>query len=251
MRSILLLFLLLFLFVSSAFCWDETKYDTVIVRWENGNLKEYYTRAWHTGNEAGFKPHGQYKSWYENGQLKENGCYRWNRKIGTWIDWDENGNRMKEVSYIDGGYDPRRGEYSTINGQYIEWYPDNTVKTIGYYQDGLKCGLWINKIEGDDLNNPDLLMNSVDYYYRDTLLVKLEGKQGDGLNDSPVYYNADMDQWIEWKRRNTSNWLANYLDFYVGKKIEGKKNGKWLHLDSRGEIVDINIYKDDQEVIVK
>jgi hypothetical protein len=251
MRTVIFLILLFVLISSTAFAWFETLYDTVEVRWGNGNLKEYYTRAWFTGNDDGFHPNGQYRSWYENGQLKENGFYRWNRKIGTWIKWDEKGNRQEEISYIDGGYDSKRGDYSTINGQYIEWYPNNTVKTIGHYRDDLKCGLWINKIASDDPNNPNLLIESVDYCFRDTLLVNLEGKQGEWLNDTTVFYNAAMDLWVEWKRNNYGDWLGVYTDFYVGKKIDGKKNGKWLHLDSRGEIVDINIYKDDQEVVIK
>jgi antitoxin component YwqK of YwqJK toxin-antitoxin module len=251
MRAIIYFILLFILISSTAFAWWETRYDTVEVRWGNGNLKEYYTRAWFTGHEDGYKPHGQYKSWYENGQLKEDGCYRWNRKIGTWIKWDENGSRQEEISYCDGGYDPMRGNFSTINGQYIEWYPGNIIKTIGYFKNDLKYGLWINKIASDDPNNPDLLIKSVDYYYKDTLLVKLEGHQGERLNDTAVFYNAEMDLWTEWKRNNYADWLGVYTDFYIGKKIDGKKNGKWLHLDSCGETVDMVFYRDDREVLIK
>ncbi|MCX6830134.1 MAG: hypothetical protein NT002_12790 [candidate division Zixibacteria bacterium] len=251
MRTMRIISFLIVLSSSTVFAWEATKYDTVEVRWENGNLREYYTRACFEGYGDTFQPHGQYKSWFENGQLKENGTYRWNRRIGTWIKWDENGNRREETTYIDNAIELPDNFYSALNGQYIEWYPDNTVKTIGYYKYNSKYGLWIIKRQGDDRNNPNLMIDSVDYYYRDTLLVRLEKRDGEWLHSTNEYYNAEMDLWIEWKRTHNNDWLRYYTDFYIGRKVNDKRDGKWLHLDPRGEIVDVMIYRDGQEVSIK
>jgi hypothetical protein len=95
------------------------------------------------------------------------------------------------------------------------------------------------------------MINSIDYYYRDTIIVKLEGKDGDWIHNSTEYFNAELNLWIEWKRQNTVNWLGNYTDFYIGKKVNDNRDGKWLHLDPHGEIVDVVFYRDGQEVSIK
>jgi len=221
------------LIASSACATDEVLYDTVDVRWPNGNSKEYYTRCRHTGFEDDFHPHGQYSAFYESGPLREQGNYQWNIKTGAWMKWDENGNRSEDLNYFNGAK----------TGLYIEWHVDKSIKTFGYYNNNEKNGLWIHRKLGGDLNHPEMSIDSVKYYHNDTLLVVLEGNQGKWLHPSYTFYNSEYDLWIKWKRRTGANSLVNYSYFFIGKKVDGKKQGKWIKRAANGEIIEIVYYK--------
>lgn len=240
-KKFLLSIICLTLLSSSASAYFEVLYDTVEVKWPNGNIKEYYTRYWFTANEKGFQPHGLYSTYYENGQLNEQGHYQWNVKIGTWTRWDENGNRLEDIDYFDG----------LKSGQYVEWYADNTFKIFGYYNNDRKNGLWVYHKPAIDLNNPDLYIDSVLFYRNDTLMVALEGNQGEWRHPNPWYYNGDYDLWIEWKRHNAIDILTNYEYFYIGKKADGIKYGQWIKLAPNAEIISIDYFKDGEMVKVE
>ncbi|MFH2035069.1 MAG: hypothetical protein ABIJ45_01600, partial [Candidatus Zixiibacteriota bacterium] len=234
-KLLIQLFLLFSIVLSqSALGWWETKYDTVKTNWPNGNLKEYYTRAWLTGNERGLQPHGQYNSYYESGNLKETGKFEWDKRIGVWIKMYDSQFRMEEGHYID---DVRHGVYR-------EWHANNTLKTLGHYNMGKKHGLWVLHKPETDLANPDLLIDSIYFCYNGEFLVALEKNNGWPINESKVYYNQNLDLWAEWERTNSLDWLKNYKWFDIGKKKNGEKDGKWERLNHRGEIIDIKYYKD-------
>ncbi|MCP4706676.1 MAG: hypothetical protein GY865_18915 [candidate division Zixibacteria bacterium] len=241
MIKILLLVFCCVLMASSAFSWAETLYDTVEVKWSNGNLKEYYTRYWFTGNENGFWPDGQYSSFYENGQLQEQGNYIRNIKNGVWIKWDAKGNRIEELNYFNG----------KKTGTYIKRHPECTINIYGYYKDDYKNGYWIFQQHTYDDYNPQLKIDSVLYYQNDTLLVVLEGYQGEWLHENPEFYNSDYDIWIEWKRHNGMDYLSNYLWFEIGKKTGSKKSGQWIKHSPNGEIIEINYYKNGELITIE
>ncbi len=233
-RLIMTIIILSLSFSQSVCAWWETKYDTVETYWDNGNLKEYYTRAWFTGNESGLKPHGQYNSWYESGNLKEQGKYEWNKRIGVWIKRYDNNYRMEETYYID----------DLMHGPYQQWHTNNTLKTLGHYKDGKKHGLWVLHKSGTDMSNTNLLIDSIYFCYEDHHLVALEKMNGWPIYDNKVYYNEKLDIWVEWERTNSWDWLENYKWFDIGKKENNKKVGRWERLNHRGEIIDIKYYKD-------
>jgi antitoxin component YwqK of YwqJK toxin-antitoxin module len=233
MKSVLNYILLLLLVANVSMAWDETRYDTVSTTWPNGNQKEFSTRYWHMGNEKGFQPHGQYSQWYENGRMKEDGRYNWSTKIGSWIKWSDDGGRTEEAVLING----------ERHGMYIQWHSERNIKTIGHYKYGQMHGLWTFRKPGDDLNNSFLYTDSVQFYYEGALLVELEGYTGKFIHEENSFYNDELQIWIEWKRLNSIDWLNNYLWFDLGNKIDGKKDGKWIRLNHRGEILEINYFK--------
>ncbi len=232
MKTILFSFFIAMLAVGGASAWYDTKYDTVVTTWPDGKPKEYYTRMCYEGSGLDFLPHGQYSSWYENGQLKNQGHYDWERKYGTWIKWYDDGCRMEEITYI----------YGLRDGRCIKWHADGTLRLIGHFAADLKHGLWAEKRQGEDVGNPWLLFLYVEFYYHGDLLVKLEGEQGRFLQDKNAHYNEELDLWVEWKRDNKSDHLKNYLWFDIGKKINGEKVGIWVRLDAQGNIIKIINY---------
>lgn len=221
---ILVVLVVSFLFHGTASGWYPTDYDTVSVTYPDGQLKEYYTRAWYLGNEKGFHPHGLYTSWYETGQLKEQGNYDWNKKIGPWIEWNEEGTRIVEANYWDG----------KLHGMYIERYPDNTLKVLVNYKNGKKYGLWVERKQGEDIDNPDLFIEFERLYFDDRILmIKYENSKF--VASVPEYYNKELNLFVEW------SFNSPYYSF--GARVDGNKDGKWLKIDRMGNILKTEIWE--------
>ena len=54
--------------------------------------------------------HGLFRTWYENGQLKEEGNFKDNKTDGLWKEYTENGQLKKEINYKDGKLDESKTE---------------------------------------------------------------------------------------------------------------------------------------------
>lgn len=241
MKTTLISITLLLFTTNISMAWDRTLYDTVETKWSNGNQKEFITRYWHTGNEKGFRPHGQYSTWYENGHQNEDNYYNCNAGIGTWVKWSENGGRIEEAAMFEG----------KRHGMYIQWHSDRSIKTLGYYKYGQKHGLWTYRLSGDDGNNPNLHTDSIQLYYGDKLAVKLERQRGEEIHEGKTFFNDELDIWIEWGKHNSIAWMRNYTWFELGQKIDGKRNGKWIKLDQHGMILEINYFKEGEQILLE
>jgi antitoxin component YwqK of YwqJK toxin-antitoxin module len=77
---------------------------------------------------SGIKGEGEYKQWYNNGQLVIHCFYKNNELEGEYKIWYENGQLFKHCFYRD----------SKLEGEYKEW--DNNGKLIehSYYENGVK-----------------------------------------------------------------------------------------------------------------
>ena len=78
------------------------------------------------------------------------------KKDGKWIDWYENGQKKKEVSWKDGNYDGKRTEWyengqkkyqgtykdDKQNGLSTDWYENGQKKYEGTSKDGKQDGLF-------------------------------------------------------------------------------------------------------------
>lgn len=60
-------------------------------------------------------------------------------KIRIYAERDYYWYSANQVHYTQGGYGGR-----LLNGAYVEYYPDNSLKVYGYYKNGLKSGPWKN-----------------------------------------------------------------------------------------------------------
>ena len=238
MRSTLICILLLLLVPDVSMAWDDTLYDTVDTKWSDGKQKEFITRYWFTGNEKGYRPHGQYSTWHENGRLKEDSYYDRNTPVGALIKWSEDGGRTEEAVLIDG----------KRHGMYIEWHSDRNIKILGHYKYGRRHGLWTFRRSGGDMNNFLCYIDSIHFYYEDTLAVRLERPCGVGTSQEKTYYNDELQMWVEWEKHNSIDWMNNYLWFDLGLKIEGQKVGKWVRLNHGGEIIDIDYFSNGESV---
>ena len=233
-KRIVLYILALMTLSPLSYGWFETKYDTVVVRWDNGNLKEQYTRFSYLGNEKGFSPHGQYRSFYQNGALQQEGFYQWNKKFGAWITWDSLGNRLSEVTYCA----------DKKQGLYIGWGYYNLIHVAGYFLQDRPRGLWYYRSRGYDLNNPQFGLDSVVFLVDDSTRVQLAGTDGKPTYQSSQVYLNEGRRMFTWDKNISSNWFSNSLRFYVGTVTDSVKNGFWLQLSRNGAVVDTMDYID-------
>lgn len=82
---------------------SKGKWDFKNVRkkyYSNGNLKEI--KRYYNTQKNGLKLDGDYSCWNENGQIRFQGQYKDNKKVGKWTYWKEKGKIEKEEYYIKG-----------------------------------------------------------------------------------------------------------------------------------------------------
>jgi hypothetical protein len=220
-------------FASGVNAWWQIDYDTVQTTWPGGNLKEWYMRASDSGDERGFVKHGQYRSWHENGQLAEEGRFEWGAQDGVWITWAENGQRLAEATY-------RRG---VLHGRSISWHGDDSEAEMLYYNDGKLHGLCTWFKPGESPYNPGAnMVRQVFYLYGEECLDFCLGKTYGPCCPENAFYIKPLELWIE-----TS---LGCTEFNVGRKIAGKKHGKWVLYSSDGSIIEENLYRNDTLVTV-
>jgi len=99
---------------------------------------------------------GDWKAWYDNGQLKREGTYTDGKEEGPFNWYYEDGKKSKEGSYHDGiqtgiwswyhenGQLMQQGELKgdTSEGEWKEWYEDGKPKMVGAFRNGEKQGPW-------------------------------------------------------------------------------------------------------------
>ena len=218
---------------TSVLAWWDNVVDTVETRWANGQLKEQYVQITYGGNEKTQKT-GLYRSWHSNGQIQKEGYYNCDAKMNTWIRWDSAGTRIEEITYVNG----------KKHGREIEWYPDQMVKKLLRYRNGNLHGKCIWYVPGYSwntlINNPPIPIEAERFYVDGTLLVTIKE---DGHSKQPCgvpepYYSAEHDLWIEWNN--------GCSDFYVGRQVEGRKQGKWVLWMSHGEKQRVDFYQNGE-----
>jgi len=120
----------------------QDAYPSGVVKWEGMFLHETYTAKdkdnwWETkpvSYEKTGKPerHGQFTSWYENGQKKFEGIFEHEVRSGEFSWWHENTQRAVQGSFKN---DERHGQWS--------WWHENGQKAIhGQYDNGKLDGKW-------------------------------------------------------------------------------------------------------------
>lgn len=82
---------------------------------------------------------GEYKGYYQNGNLRIEGTYKNDLKNGLWKEFNEQGNLINEYSIING----------ELEGKFTTYHPEGKIKSSSIYKNGLLHG------------------ESLDYFYED------------------------------------------------------------------------------------
>ncbi len=94
---------------------------------------------------------GQFRSQYENGQLKDERNWKDGKPDGLWKDWHENGQLKMECDYKDGS---RQGIYKA-------WYEDGQIKEEKTYVNGEADGLYRQWYKNGQLSQECTLISEV------------------------------------------------------------------------------------------
>lgn len=122
MKSILLSFFVLFTCINN--CFSQTTY------YNSGKVKE-----------VGNKQNGEFKSYYENGNLSSQGTYENGEKYGIWTIYYSNGN-VKEKGFLDGE--------SKVD-RWCSYYENGSIKDSGFYLGNKPIGFWYYFYENGNL----------------------------------------------------------------------------------------------------
>lgn len=102
---------------------------------------------------------GVWKTWYENGRLKDSGAFKNNHMTGEWRLWNDSGQLtgiyhytdLNEITSVARGTmsDERRPSIFTgdtivgrMHGTATTFYPDGKLKASGSYKSNSKDGMW-------------------------------------------------------------------------------------------------------------
>ncbi|AEM70740.1 MORN variant repeat-containing protein [Allomuricauda ruestringensis DSM 13258] len=192
--------------------WDGGKITGKIGKWyyyyDNGKTKEiaHYKSVSYTSGRVRSHLWGPYRSWYENGQLREQGTYKEevtlllgtgynednNKKTGVWKEYYENGQLKLKEGHGD---------------QYVyeAYYKSGQLKAIKEYV----------KV------NRKILLRELRTYYED----------GD-LKSTKKYSLLSDSNKASWEAYHSNGQLKE-----EGKYKYGDKHGKWSYYDQNGNLI--------------
>ena len=93
---------------------------------DNGALRSVSCRL------ADGSKHGEYEEWAANGTVVARGSFDKDKRVGDWKTWYDNGERKEECAY-------KRGER---HGECSEWHSTGKQKSISEWNDGRRDGPW-------------------------------------------------------------------------------------------------------------
>ena len=167
---------------------------------------------------------------------KENQSIPINGRDGLWEFWDEEGNNISKISYVNG----------KRNGDAIFWYKNGKKEINGMYQDGMMNGLWTfyykngkEKARGSYINgNGEDLVNDWD--------VPLNGK--DGIWE--FWMENGKEKYFRSFKNNRLN--GKYINWYMNGKKEletfyknDSLNGSYTKWYDNGKKLEETFYKND------
>ncbi|MFA7326883.1 MAG: hypothetical protein WC121_09480 [Candidatus Kapaibacterium sp.] len=190
---------------------------------------------------------GLYKTYYENGQLKQVGKVKSGERVDEWKIYHSNGEIFELASIVDNKYIIKEAFYRNGNpmivngnGDYLVFYDttDNIIEK-GTYKNGLKHGLWKS-------------------FYAENGQVQHEFNLNEGVEDGAYYNYSDSGVIITEgtfvKGKKSGSWIWYYENGAMSSIVEykeGKKVGKQIFYSELGYEAKEEVYKDGELVSEK
>lgn len=147
--------------------------------------------------------HGTCRQWSPSGTLL--GSYDMDHGTGTYTEWHDNGVKSFEMEQRNG---------SSV-GFYRTFFDNGQLSMQGEYKDGSPIGEWLS-------------------YQADGSIARKDIYTSDG-QESIEYERGKMKKYIGWSRKS---------EFRVeGEFVDDQRHGTWAHLDSWGDVRQVDIYK--------
>lgn len=204
---------------------------------EKGNLKtiKKFVNDVEEVIESQMRPLQMQHEYYPNGRIKREASFRNGRREGTWREFDEEGNVIHSQVYQNGrlvqsGVMDTDG---TRRGEWVELYPDSTLRAKGLYINGKRSGLWQYYYPGEVLEQEGSYKNGLldgtwTWYFEDGKIQRQED----------FFENQPEGKYVEYDE--TGAVIAS------GAYFEGMKTGTWK--EQSGEVVSEGEYRNDKQV---
>lgn len=204
---------------------------------EKGNLKKIvkYVNDVEQVVENETQPLHMQHEYYPNGRVKREASFRGGKREGTWREFDENGNVISSQVYQNGrlvqsGVMDTDG---TRRGEWVELYPDSTLRAKGLFINGKRSGKWLFYYPGEMVEQVGNYKNGKfegtwTWYFPNGKIQKQE----DFFDGEPEGKYVEYDE--------DGNLVAS------GSYFEGMKSGKWHEVT--GEVVSEGEYRNDRQV---
>lgn len=201
------------------------------------------------GIDDGDQQEGDWKEFYENGDLKSEGKYVGGVKVGEWKYLFRDGKKFEVGKYDTKGKQTGKWDWyyedgklrresnffkGQEDGDFMEYNDSGTVITQGQYTDGMKEGKWIYQLGNyksvgkylDDMED-----STWTEYYNDNGKVRFTGKYSQGRPDGVhTWYYEDGKVEVE------------------GKYTLGLMEDKWKYYSEDGSLFLTITYRDDVEI---
>jgi antitoxin component YwqK of YwqJK toxin-antitoxin module len=195
---------------------------------------------------------GNFKDYYYNGQIKEDGYYADGKKNGTWTYWYENGNmEWKEI------YDYGKLKRST------GWHANGIKSEEGNFQDNLPFGKWVwwhdnaqKYVQGNFKINKVRDGVWPSWYQNGNKKEKIQYKDNILHGLCTLWYdNEDNTKKLEGeskKGKKDGTWTIWYQNGKISEKgsfKNGIKVGSWIYYNEDGSTNYLEDYLDDGTII--
>lgn len=233
--------------------WKEF-YDNFELKWEqyykHGMRDGYYKEYDEKGNlrkitkyvndveqvvEHETQPLQMQHEYYPNGRVRREASFRGGKREGTWREFDEEGNVISSQIYQNGrmvqsGVMDTDG---TRRGEWVELYPDSTLRAKGIFINGKRSGEWLFYYPGEVVEQQGHYKNGLfdgtwTWYYPNGKIQRQE----DFLDGVPEGKYVEYDE--------SGNTIV------TGSYFDGMKSGKWR--EQSGDVVSEGEYRNGHQV---
>lgn len=199
-----------------------------------------------------------YKEYYDNGKVKLVGGLNKGKKSGIFREYTRDGELKRAYIYKK---DTLLSEGMLLSGgiftdEWINYYPDGTIKAKGSFVNGLKDGKWVfyypdGKKEQEGKFKENILYGPWVWYYQNGQIKKTENFNRKGLLEGElVEYDSlgnELSKGEYYNGVQEGDWFYQVGDFKeVGSFIGGAKDGLWIHYYQNGKIAFKGNYSDGE-----
>ncbi|MBJ2175222.1 hypothetical protein JBL43_13295 [Aureibaculum sp. A20] len=237
--------------------------------WDNGNVKTTIIL-----DDNGEKT-GTYKTFYENGELKEYGSYENGKKIGTWKEYYYDGTTKKVTRYysgiiyrneiyydngrlmVSGGFDDNGKKDGPWKQQYDNWQE----KLEGNYSHGKKHGQWNYYTESGQLfkienYKEDVRISKWENNDENSNTVVREDAVIDASNQIEQTEEEEIIEYVEVEEgaiETVAEAAGDAVEAASDATVESvnyyrnNRNGEWKFYNESGNVIEIGNYLNDRK----
>ena len=220
--------------------WDESKNHLQTINKGNGYIKtDYLTGGLKEKYQfvGGLKT-GPFEERLANGRISIKGEFEKGKKEGTWTFYNASGEIDKQLNY----------HKDSLDGEYLVYFPDTRINTMGSYSMGKKTGLWIWNLQdkmGLEMKGTfsnDLQEGKWEYYFSTGALSYLANYKNGLRNGEWIYFYKDSTLFRQGKYLNDlkegtwKTWHEDGTLLMEGNYEKGKEQGEWKAFWENGRL---------------